>query len=74
MDKWEIEQLWGVRLPDNVELLYYNSYSDWSWGAVLIVYQQENKYFVMYNTEVWDSQEVTQEQALTYMLNFEEED
>jgi hypothetical protein len=67
----DIYQWFGVQLPPGAILLYCDSISDWSWGAILVVYQIGNSWFVN-ESDMWHPEEVTQEDALARMLDFEE--
>ena len=58
-----------VQLPVNIELLYAQSWHDWSWGGFLIVYSQYGEFFALEDGEV--PIKVSQEEALSMMLDFE---
>lgn len=62
---------WGVQLPPEAIIHYCETHCDWSWGAVLLVYQIGDKFYVQEDDE-WNPEEVSQETALQMMLDFEE--
>lgn len=41
-----IKEFYGVEIDESV--IYYNeSICDWSWGAILIVFQDNHKFFIV---------------------------
>ena len=65
-----IKELWNVEIEES-DILYHEMISDWSWGGLLIVYCQNGHYFVNDDFDSWSPREVSQEEALTEMLDFE---
>lgn len=61
---------YGVEINDS-DVYYSESVCDWSWGAVLIVFSQNGKFFAV-TSDDWEPVEVSQEDALAEMLDFEE--
>jgi hypothetical protein len=68
---WEILSLYGQDLSD-CELLYSREYHDWSWGDILIVYEKNGKFFVVDCPDTWSVREVSQEEALAEIMDFDE--
>jgi len=66
----DVFRYWGIDLSGS-EIFYLETITDWSWGAILLVYFQSGKYFVNEGDE-WNPQEVSQEDALVMMIDFEE--
>lgn len=56
---------------ENIEILYLESHHDWSWGGVLIVFLKDNKYFINDDFDMWQPREISQDDALEEMLEFE---
>jgi hypothetical protein len=71
LNHWDILNSYGKDLSD-CELLYSREYSDWSWGDSLIVYTKDGKFFIVDCTDIWNVREVSQEEALAEMMDFEE--
>lgn len=83
-ESWELKELFNINLPENANLLYSSTRSDWSWADGLVVYQVEEKFYIIewgggcgYPISSDDDSppepsEVTQEEALQAIEDYED--
>ncbi len=64
-----VQDFYGVELLES-QIHYAETVNDWSWGAILVVFEEDGKLFIVDGDE-WEPYEVTEEEALRDMLDFE---
>ena len=71
--RWvEVKDIYGIELGPEKDVIYCESYSDWSWGNCLTIYEEEGRTWYVEGDE-WNPQPCTIEDAIAMMLNFEED-
>lgn len=70
MEYLQVLSYWQVDISDS-KILYLESYYDWSWADILLIYESQDKIWIN-NTDEWEPFESTEEEAIQMMLDFEE--
>jgi hypothetical protein len=68
----DISAIYGVEI-DPASIIYNETRSDWSFGYILIIFKENEKFFVVDDFDSWVPYEVSQEDALQKMMDFESE-
>lgn len=72
MNVTDVRVWWESDLPESAEVIYFDSYSDWSWSSVLLVYQLWGKIYIQDNVDRWCPYETDDDRALEAMVDFED--
>lgn len=67
-----VQEWWNATLPEKAELVYFNTHADWSWSAVLLIYQLDNRLFIQEDSDNWNPYETNEDHALEAMIEFDE--
>lgn len=69
--RWqEVNDNFGINLSEDVNVIYYEMYSDWSWSDQLTIFEEDDR--IYYNEgDEWFPQATNIEDAIQMMLNFE---
>lgn len=62
---------YGYDLSD-YDIYYADSAHGYSWSALLIIFRHEGKLFAVDDMDEWNPYEVSEEEAIELMLDFEE--
>jgi hypothetical protein len=69
--RWaEVQEHFGIELDPDIEVIYYETYWDYSWSDALVIYEENDR--VYYNEgDDWIPFPTTMEDAIQMMIDFE---
>lgn len=65
-----LEQWYNIKL-EHIKLLYSKTEESYSDSWILVIYEDGGKYYCMNDLDVWKPYEISQEDALEEILEFE---
>jgi hypothetical protein len=60
------------KIPFAADIHYADSYSDYSFGCFLIVYEHQGKFYYINDDDTYQPHQITADEALAMMVDFED--